>query len=130
MEAKSRYNLVSVVAGLGSMYVGRKRPTDLLPFKGDLPLLNSIDLPDYREAIENTELLTNLTPQFQEVATLSYRIADFVQSFTEFLLNKNISVEDYAKMGNATKSNHIVAWLDQEHLDFNQLEIKRTYGKL
>lgn len=118
-----REKLVSVVGGRASRYVDRSKPSELIPFKGKFPLLRLYEVSEYRNAIQNTELLDNLSERFQEVTIKGSRIALLEEGFQFYLSQRNISPSDFAKLSNAEKSDYLIDWMDKDCIDFNSLKI-------
>lgn len=119
-----RERLVSVVGGRAAKYVGLKKPSEIIPFRGNFPLLEPYQIALYNEAIQNTEKLEDLSDEFQKVTEKGNRIALLEEGFQRYLESYNISVSDFIKMKNNDKSDKLMNWLNHDCIDFSQLKIK------
>jgi len=120
----NREMLVSVVGGRAIRYVTLKKPSHLIPFKGDFPLVEPYQEEDYLKAIQDTHLLTDLSDEFQLITMKGSRIALLEQGFIKYLNDSGISVEDFLKLSNLKKSDYLVKWMDEDCIDYSQLTIK------
>lgn len=119
-----RERLVSVVGGRAVKYVGLKKPSQIIPFKGNFPLLEPYQIDLYNEAIQNTEKLEDLSDEFQKATEKGNRIALLEEGFQRYLESYNISVDAFMKMKNTDKSDKLMNWLNHDCIDFSQLTIK------
>ena len=119
-----RERLVSVVGGRAVKYVGLKKPSQIIPFKGNFPLLEPYQIDLYNEAIQNTEKLEDLSDEFQKATEKGNRIALLEEGFQRYLESYNISVDAFMKMKNTDKSDKLMDWLNHDCIDFSQLTIK------
>jgi len=119
----------SVVGGMASPYVNLKQPSELIPFKGDLPMLNDIDAIKFRDTIRETLSLDELSPLFQRVATEGYRIAVMEEGFIAYLRERAITPDDFVKLSNAEKSDYLLDWMNLNSLGLESLKITIRNGK-
>lgn len=119
-----RERLVSVVGGRAVKYVGLKKPSQIIPFRGNFPLLEPYQIDLYNEAIQNTEKLEDLSDEFQKATEKGNRIALLEEGFQRYLESYNISVDAFMKMKNTDKSDKLMNWLNHDCIDFSQLTIK------
>ena len=119
-----RERLVSVVGGRAVKYVGLKKPSQIIPFRGNFPLLEPYQIALYNEAIQNTEKLEDLSEEFQKATEKGNRIALLEEGFQRYLESYNISVDAFMKMKNTDKSDKLMNWLNHDCIDFSQLTIK------
>lgn len=134
MEDKGRYGVprnftTSVVGGAASRYIDRKRPSELIPFRGEFPMLNELDARKFRKAIQNTLTLDELSPMFQKVATEGQRIAIMESGFRDYLLDRAITPEDFVKLSNSEKSDYLLDWMNTNSISVESLKITIPYGK-
>jgi hypothetical protein len=125
----SRMRTTSVVGGMASPYVNLKQPSELIPFKGDLPMLNDIDAIKFRDTIRETLSLDELSPLFQRVATEGYRIAVMEEGFIAYLRERAITPDDFVKLSNAEKSDYLLDWMNLNSLGLESLKITIRNGK-
>lgn len=119
-----RDRLVSVIGARASRYVDKKKPSELIPFKGKFPLLESYQIEDYYNEIQNKMYIDDMSPEFQKATISGNRIGLFEESFIDYLKKFNITKEVFLKMNNSDKSDKLVNWLAEENIDFSQLTIK------
>lgn len=119
-----RERLVSIVGGRAVKYVGLKKPSQIIPFKGKFPLLEPYQIALYNEAIQSTEKIEDLSEEFQKVTEKGNRIAILEEGFKKYLSEYNITVDDFMKLSNSDKSDKLMNWLNRDCIDFSQLTIK------
>ena len=119
----------SVVGGMASPYINRKQPSVLIPFKGDLPMLNDIDAFAFRDAIRETLSLDELSVEFQRVAIEGHRIAVMEAGFTAYLRERAITPDDFVKLSNTEKSDYLLDWMNLNSLGLESLKITIHNGK-
>lgn len=124
-----RYRLCSVIGGAATRYVEQRTPSPLIPFSGELPILDTIDAERFREEIASTEKLEDLSPKFQHAALEGYRIAQMVSEFREYLYDRGISPEGFVKLSNAEKSDHLLDWMNTNAVSMASLKITRYHGQ-
>ena len=134
MKSKGKYGVprnltTSVVGGAASRYIDRKRPSELIPFRGEFPMLNDIDAREFRKAIQETLPLDELSPLFQKVATEGQRIALMEQGFKEYLAKRAVTPADFVKLSNADKSDYLLDWMNTNSISVEALKITIPYGK-
>lgn len=120
----NRERLVSVMGGRASKVVALKKPSKLIPFKGNFPLIEPYQEQEYYEAIQSTERMEDLSKEFQEITEKGNRIVVLENGFKEYLSGFNISPEDFLKLSNSEKSDKLISWLNHDCIDFSQLTIK------
>lgn len=107
-----------------------KRPSRLLPFKGDFPLINPGQEPLFNAGCEGKTYLDECEPWIQQVLIKAQRIADIESGFFEYLKRNNLDVS-YYKMNGKEKANEIKRFFNTTILDIEDLKIKDgTYGEL
>lgn len=116
--------LVSVIGGKASLYVTKTKPSELIPFRGKFPLIENYQKEDFFNAIENTQYVEELSPEFQRIVELGYRIATFEDGFIEYLSQFNITPQKFVELSNVEKSDKLLEWLNKDCIDFSQLTIK------
>ena len=125
----ARLRTTSVVGGMASPYINRKHPSALIPFKGDLPMLNDIDTLTFRDAIRETLSLDELSPEFQRVATEGYRIAMMEDGFTRYLRKQGITPGEFVKLSNSDKSDYLLDWMNMNSISLESLKITVHHGE-
>lgn len=117
------YNLVSTVGTCAKDYVLRKKPSELIPFRGKFPLLKNYEYEHYISEMDVTPFVKDLSPQFQEATNKGFQIYTMEKSFEKYLSDIKISVEDFKKLGNKEKADNLISWMNKSCLDFSSLDI-------
>ena len=116
----NRERLVSVVGGRANKFVSLKKPSELIPFKGKFPLLEPWQSKAYHKAIEETEKIEDLPKDIQDIVMKGNRIALLVDGFQMYLNNNGLQPSDFLKLTNATKSDYLVGWMNEDCIEFPQ----------
>lgn len=120
----TREMLCSVVGGRALQYVRLSKPSDIIPFKGSFPLLDAADYALFRKAIEETELLTDLSVKWQKIAEKGNLIAILEEGFKSYINNETAyTVEEFKALSNAEKSNILVAWMNRDGIDVSKFKV-------
>lgn len=107
-----------------------KRPSQLLPFKGNFPLINPGQEPLFNAGCEGKTYLDECEPWIQQALIKAQRIADIEKGFFEYLKRNNLDVS-YYKMNGKEKAAEIKRFFNTTILDVTDLEIKdSSYGQL
>ena len=107
-----------------------KRPSQLLPFKGNFPLINPGQEPLFNAGCEGKTYLDECEPWIQQALIKAQRIADIEKGFFEYLKRNNLDVS-YYKMNGKEKAAEIKRFFNTIILDVTDLEIKdSSYGQL
>lgn len=120
----SREIKLSVLAGRASKVIDLKKPSNLIPFKGNFPLLEPYQVQEYFKAIKTTDSLGDLPEDFQRATERGNRIVVLEDGFKSYLAKLGISPSDFQKLSNSEKSNKLIAWMSRDCIDFSQLTIK------
>ena len=112
------------------LYIDKKRPSQLLPFRGNFPILNPAQMDLFRIACENKTYMDEIPDWAQQAIIKAQRIATIENGFKEHLL-KNGILPEYMKMSGKDKAEEIKRFFNTTILDIEDLEIKdSSYGQL
>lgn len=112
------------------LYIDKKRPSQLLPFRGNFPILNPAQMDLFRIACENKTYMDEIPDWAQQAIIKAQRIATIENGFKEHLL-KNGILPEYMKMNGKDKAEEIKRFFNTTILDIEDLEIKdSSYGQL
>jgi len=103
-------------------YIRAKNPSNLLPFKGDLPIIKPWQEDLFREGTNGKHWLEECDDWIQRVLIKAQRIADIDNGFREYLYNNGIHHE-YFKMNGEKKVVEIKRFLDSNSLTIDDLII-------
>lgn len=106
-----------------------KKPSNILPFKGDLPLVEPWQEDLFREGTVGRTYLDECEPWIQIALISGQRIVDIENSFREYL-NQNGIVAEYFSMDGKKKAAEILRFLNANSLTVDDLVIqtKSRYG--
>lgn len=116
-----RERLVSVLAGRAIPYLNLKKPSELIPFVGEFPILGAYDFKVYVEEVEKKTTLEQLTPEDQRITLLGNKIALMEKSFKEHLKKNEIN---FSNIDSKSKTKHLKEWLEKDGLSLDDLKIK------
>lgn len=114
--------LVSKTAGEASFYIRKDKPSKLIPFKGEFPLLDPAFEKEYWEIIDSHEFVEDCPEWFQNVIFKGQRIARMDKAFKEYLNNAGI-YDEFLKMKSSEKSTWLVRFLNANSMDIEALQI-------
>ena len=120
METKR--NLSHVGGGLRMMSV--KRPSALIPFKGNLPVLKESEIKEYYELAQNNMYLEDLTDEQQAKFVKGFDMYCMENGFMDYLSNKSITTKEYTAMPDTDKNTILTQWLDASCIDEVRLTIR------
>jgi len=118
------YNLVSTVGTLAKAYLLKKKPSELIPFKGDFPLMKNFEYPHLIEDMDKTMLLSDLKPEYQEAIRKGFQIYLLENGFKEYLENDGTELSKFLSLDNSNKSTKLIDFLNKNCIDFTSLTIK------
>lgn len=119
-----RERLVSVIGGRADNYVTLEKPSNIIPFKGDFPILKIWDRKEYNEVMGSTKWLEDLPLKFQKIVIQGNAIALYEQGFKKFLKENRIEVDDFLKLDKEKKADWFLKWLNKDCLEITILNIK------
>ena len=115
--------LVSVFAGKANHYIREKQPSDLIPFKGEFPILPDHRAEEYNNAIFSTEYLEDCPEWVQDVILRGEKVYSIVEGFTEYLKNNNIPIEDFKKKKNSDKATELMRFFNANSLTIDNIHV-------
>lgn len=114
-------NLVSIFAAKANKYIKEEKPSELIPFKGEFPILTTDKYQDYNDVIFNTGYLEDCPEWVQEVILKGERIYEIENSFIDYLRNHNIPIESFKKKSSSDKATELMRFLNANSLTLNSL---------
>ena len=115
--------LVSIAAAQANRYIKEKKPSDIIPFKGNFPLLENYKYDKYNDAIFHTEFVEDCPDWVQNVIKKGQRIFLIENGFKDYLRNNGISLITFSKMNNADKADELVRFMNTSSLTLDDLKI-------
>lgn len=114
--------ILSRAAGEASPYIRSEKPSELIPFKGEFPLLDSSRNEEWWKWMNSADAVQDCPDWMQEVIFKGQRIARMEKAFKEYLQNAGI-YEQFLKMKSAEKSTWLVRFLNANSMDIEALQI-------
>ena len=107
--------------------ISEKQPGNLIPFKGDFPLLEPWQENLFRKGTsgEDKMYLQYCEPWIQDILIKDQSIRDIVDDFREYITTNGI-LETYFKMSVKKKADEISRFLSISSLDVSCLTIKKN----
>lgn len=115
--------LVSIFAGKANHYIREKQPSELIPFKGEFPILPEHKSEEYNNAIFNTEYLEDCPDWVQDIVLKGERVYEIVEGFNQYLKDNNISIEDFKKKKSSDKATELMRFFNANSLTIDNLHI-------
>lgn len=106
--------MCSVVGGMASRFVDRAVPSQLIPFRGEFPLLDEIEARRFREAIRSTMWIEELSPKFLYAAVEGSRMYTLEAKFLKYLWSRALTADDFTKLEAAERSDYFRNWMDTD----------------
>ena len=118
-----RNRLLSVVGERAFKYAFLKKPSEIIPFKGDFPLLPSFKMEEFSNLIKEKQYVEEAPMEYQIAIARGNKIAVLELGFKTYLQDNGISIEDFKKLENNQKSDFLIKWMDENCVGIKQLNI-------
>lgn len=119
----SKKILISQFAGKANLYIFSKKPSEIVPFKGNFPLVENYKITDYNNEILNKEYLEDCSEWVQKVVLAGEKMYNIDKGFREYLNDNNIPIEEFMKKSNSEKANELVRYFNSRFLSLDDLKI-------
>lgn len=103
-------------------YITEFKPSDLIPFKGNFPLLPPFEKKAFGEDIESHVYVDECSDKTQTILAKGERIRSIHEGFFEYLQNNGI-IERYRTMKSADKATELVRFFEANSLTMDCLKI-------
>ena len=103
-------------------YVSAKKPSGLLPFRGQFPLLQPWQEDAFRKGTNGKHYLEECEPWIQSILIKAQHIADVERGFEKYLYENGIN-QEYMKMNGKAKAAEITRFLSANSLTVDDLII-------
>lgn len=114
--------ILSKQAGRVLPFISSKRPSEIIPFKGDFPIVQGYQLKEFYTQINSHEYLDECPQWVQDAVLRGEQIAVIHNGFMEYLTGKNM-YDEFIKMSAADKSTELVRFMDSACLGLDRLKI-------
>ena len=115
--------VLSKVGGEASLYIDLEKPSELIPFKGDFPIVPEYKREEFFETIRNKAYLEDCDEWIQTAVVRGKRIHDIENNFKEYLADNNIPIADFMKMSSADKSTELIRFFNANSLTLDNLKV-------
>lgn len=115
--------LVSIYAGKAERMINSKKPSELIPFKGDFPLLPQWRRSDWNEIIDNNMYVEDCPKWAQDIMMKGSRMHDIDIDFMYYLQKNNIGVEEFTKKSNSDKATELMRFFNANSLTIDNLNV-------
>lgn len=122
-ESIERNKLTSVRVGKITSVLTSSKPS-ILPFKGNLPLINEDSLDNYMEEYQRYLYFDDVPDFLQEIVFKAEQVVFYNYKFLEFLSDKKISEKSFEELEPSKKLMILNDFLDYEHAEISILELK------
>jgi len=117
-----RNELSSVRIGKVSFLIPEKKPSEIIPFKGNLPLVDPLSYTQFLDKIDQM-LFNDLSDEVKEIVFKAEKIKYMNDSFEEYLNDLGIGTKGFQAFENEKKADTLFAWMNREKLDHGSLKI-------
>lgn len=105
-----------------SLYIFEKVPSEYIPFKGNLPVLDVCHKKEYMELVQNKIYVEECPDWAQEATNIGEFIFTLENNFKEYLKSVG-KLDEWGKMKSPDKATELVKFLDSQSLGLSSLEI-------
>lgn len=117
--------MCSVAGGMARWFIDREVPSRLIPFRGEFPLLDTIETKRFREAIRSTMWIEELPPKLRYAAAEGNRIARLEEDFRYYLSRYEVTGDDFETWDEAEKSRWLRDWMKAASVSEEDLTVKK-----
>jgi hypothetical protein len=118
-----RNKICSIRIGKITSVLYEKRPSDLIPFKGDFPLVNVLDKMSFLDRTMKYHLFDECENDIKLAVYKAEKILFLHNSFKNFLFINSISEKDFKSKNPKIKQDILYKWLFKNKMDIGALEI-------
>lgn len=124
-ELSTRDRMCSVAGGMARWFIDREVPSRLIPFRGEFPLLDTIETKRFREAIRSTMWIEELPPKLRYAAAEGSRMARLEEDFRHYLSRYEVTGDDFETWDEAEKSRWLRDWMKAASVSEDDLTVKK-----
>lgn len=117
-----RNELSSVRIGKVSFLIPEKKPSEIIPFNGNLPLVDPLQYQEFLTKIDQM-LFVNLSDEVKGIVYKAEKIKYMNDSFEQYLNDIGVGTGGFKNMTNEKKADTLFAWMNKEKLDHGSLKI-------
>lgn len=100
-----------------------KEPSDLIPFKGEFPIVPEWRVRQFYEVEHSYSRLEDCPEWFQQAVIKGCEIDAIDKGFRNWLDKRNIKIDDYKKLKDSEQAKELNKFLDANGLSFDRLNI-------
>ena len=102
--------------------VEEKKPSNLVPFKGNFPLLNLALRDEYYKYVASSKTLDEVPVWVEDIINKGLKIKAIDDGFREYLQSNGI-FNDFRSMSNSDKATELVRFLNANSMSLEYLQI-------
>lgn len=121
MEDENK-TILSKVAGGVLKYITATKPSNIIPFKGDFPIIEEYEIKKFNDEVDKTEYLEDASEWMQRVCSQGNKIRLIEESFIQYLEDHGLT-EQFENMNVADKSTVLVKFMDKNCLTLDYFRI-------
>lgn len=114
--------LLSIQGGRVTRYLFTKKPSSLIPFKGNFPILEDYQESAFYKEIQDHAYLEECSEWVQDAVLKGDQMYLIETRFTDYLKKANLS-DKFSSMKSADKATILVNFLDANSLGLERLKI-------
>ena len=115
--------IVSIAGVKVKNIVGKKKPSKLIPFNGQFPLVESYRMDDFNEEIRNKQYLDDCSDWVQDAIVKGLHIVETENTFKKFLEDNNISVDSFGELSNEKKADELMRCFNAKQIPISALNV-------
>lgn len=115
--------LVSSIASRAESFVYRDKPSDLVPFKGEFPIVPIWRREEFHKTVRSTMWINECPSWIQKALLQGDEICRIHEGFESWLDETGIGEKGFKKMSAADKSTELIRYLNANSLGLEHLNI-------
>ena len=104
--------ILSKAAANATAYLFVEKPSSLVPFSGDFPIVKDYQRDKWKEEFENNFWLEDCSEWFQDTVAKYQRMEVIHDEFSDYL-DKLGKLDNFNKLSNSEKADLLMAYLDK-----------------
>jgi len=114
--------ILSKVASNAAHFLFTEKPSEVVPFSGNFPILPAYKYDKWREEFENNFWLEDCSEWFQETVRRATKMETVDSGFTQFLIELNL-LNNFNELNNSKKADLLMKYLNANSMTLEHLNI-------
>ncbi len=115
--------IVSISGAKVKDIVNKKKPSKLIPFNGQFPLVEDYRMNEFNDEIRNKQYLEDCSDWVQDAIIKGLHIVETEKTFKEYLEYHNISVDNFIELPNEKKADELVRCFNAKQIPISALNV-------